>query len=346
VESGGLSVEFRSKLARKAFFRTAAYDAAIVGYLEPGDLPERLVLPLSRAAELRYGENPHQGGAAYRAEGGWWSAARQLQGKEMSFNNLVDTEAAWRLVNDLRGPAVAVIKHTNACGAAEAPSVLKAFEAAWAGDPLAAFGGVVAVNGPLDRETAVAISEYFVEVVIAPEVTAEAAGVLAAKQGLRVLEAPPPADGGLDLRRLEGGFAAQLRDTVAADPAGWDLVAGPALDPAVLDDLRIAWTVGAHTKSNAIVLASGGAAVGVGGGDQSRVGAARRAIDKAGERAAGAVAASDAFFPFRDGLDTLVDAGIVALAEPGGSVRQQEVIDAANERGVSLLFTGRRHFRH
>ncbi len=346
VESGGLGGEQRAALARRAFFRTAAYDAAIVEYLEPGDLPERVVLPLERVTALRYGENPHQPAAAYRTEGGWWSTARQLQGKELSFNNLNDTEAAWRLVHDLDSPAAVVVKHTIACGAAEGETILEAFRSAWAGDPLAAFGGVVALNGILDAATAEAIAEFFVEVVIAPEVDPAAAQVLSSKSALRVLAAPAPTDAGLDLRRLEGGFTAQVRDRVAADPAEWDHVAGPAPHASLVDDLRIAWTVGAHTKSNAIVLAAGGAAVGVGGGDQSRVGAAQRAVAKAGDRARGAVAASDAFFPFRDGLDTLADAGVVAIAEPGGSARDADVIEAADERGITLLFTGRRHFRH
>ncbi len=346
VESGGLGDDLRLDLARRAFFRTAAYDAAVVGYLEAGELPERMVLPLRRSVELRYGENPHQLAAAYAIEGGWWSSARQVQGKALSFNNLADTEAAWRLVHDLGTPAAAVVKHTNACGAAEADTVAGAFAAAWEGDPQAGFGGVVALNAPLDRETAEMIAEHFVEVVIAPDVSPEAAEVLSRKASLRVLAAAAPAGGDLDLRRVEGGFLVQRRDDVAAEPGAWDHKAGPVLADGAADDLRIAWILAAHTKSNAIVVVRDRAAVGVGAGDQSRVGAALRAVAKAAGRAAGAVAASDAFFPFRDGLDVLADAGVVAVAEPGGSRRDDEVIDAAAERGVSLWFTGRRHFRH
>ena len=345
VESGGLDDPLRTRLARKAFFRTAAYDAAIVAYLEGDGLPERMVVPLERRAELRYGENPHQEAAAYGASPGWWTGARLLQGKEMSFNNLADAEAGWRLVHGLRPPAAVVLKHTNACGAAEGDSLSEAFAAAWEGDSQAGFGGIVAVNVPLDGATAEAIAGHFVEVVVAPVVLPEAAAALAHKTSLRLLEAPPPVSGGLELRAIEGGFLVQRPDEVDADPAAWRQVAGPPLAVAA-DDLRIAWVVAAHTKSNAIVLVRDRAAVGVGGGDQSRVGAARRAVAKAGDRARGAAAASDAFFPFRDGLDVLADAGVTAVVEPGGSRRDEEVIAAADERGVALLFTGRRHFRH
>jgi phosphoribosylaminoimidazolecarboxamide formyltransferase/IMP cyclohydrolase len=305
-----------------------------------------MVIPLQRTAEFRYGENPHQEAAAYAAEGGWWTTARQLQGKDLSFNNLADAEAARRLVRDLRPPAAVVVKHRNACGAAEGDSLPAAFAAAWDGDPLAGFGGIVAVNAPLDAATAEAILDHFVEVVIAPEVLPGAAAALSRKKALRVLQAAETIGSGLGLERIEGGFLAQWPDSIQADPADWTHAAGPECDPEVADDLRIAWTVAAHTSSNAVVVVRDRAAVGIGAGDQSRVGAAARAVVKAGDRARGAVAASDAFFPFRDGFDVLADAGVRAVVEPGGSQRDDEVMAAAAERSVSLLFTGRRHFRH
>ncbi len=353
IEAGGLTSAQRRDLATAAFFRTAAYEAAIVAWMERSErLPRRMVLPLIRIEELRYGENPHQAAAIYAQAGTepWWLAADQRQGKAMSFNNYIDAEAAWRLASELPDAAVVVVKHTNACGAASCDTIEAAFRKAWACDPLSAFGGVVALNRPLDDATAEAIAANFVEVVIAPSVTAEAADVLAAKKNVRVLVAAMPAGRDLDLRRVEDGFVAQQRDAVGAAAGStaesWDVVAGPKPSAGLRAELEFAWTVAAHTKSNAIVVAVDRSAVGVGAGDQSRVGAAERALARAGDRAAGAVAASDAFLPFRDGLDVLADAGIVALVEPGGSMRDDEVIAAANERGMTLVFTGRRHFRH
>ncbi len=348
VEAGGLDAGLRRRLATEAFFRTAAYDAAIVAWLSQGEaLPEHVVVPLRRRAELRYGENPHQPAAVYAEVGGsgWWDAARQLQGKELSFNNLADAEATWALAGAFAEPAAVIVKHTNPCGVAVRDDLPAAFAAAWDCDPLSAFGGVVAVNRPLDAETARAIADVFVEVVIAPELTPEAAAVLAAKKALRVLEAPPVGHGDRDVRRLEHGALLQERDRLGSFDA-WEVrSARPPTGPE-RRDLEFAWTVAAHTKSNAVVIARDRAAVGVGAGDQSRVGAAERAVRRAGESARGAVAASDAFFPFRDGLDVLADAGVAAVAEPGGSRRDDEVIAAADERGVALVFTGRRHFRH
>ncbi|NQV07749.1 bifunctional phosphoribosylaminoimidazolecarboxamide formyltransferase/IMP cyclohydrolase [bacterium] len=347
VEQGGLDAEHRRTLAREAFFHTAAYDAAIVGYLE-GDLGERMVVALERDDLLRYGENPHQAAASYRVAsgGGWWTRARQIQGKAMSYNNLADAEAAWRLANDLSGAAAVVVKHMNPCGAAEADGTFNAFSAAWDCDPLSAFGGVIALREELDEATARALADRFVEVVIAPSLAPGTAEILALRPALRVLEAPVPDGGDLDMRRVDGGMLVQERDVVDSDPATWELVAGPQPAPGVLDDLRFAWAVTAHTRSNAIVVSHGLQAVGVGAGDQSRVGAAERALARAGDRASGGVAASDAFFPFRDGLDVLADAGITAIVEPGGSRKDDEVIDAAEEREISLFFAGRRHFRH
>lgn len=341
VESGGLDDDLRRRLAAEAFFQTASYDAAIVDWIS-----EDRVIPLRRYGSLRYGENPHQDASVFVEDGAspWWSRAVQHQGKEMSFNNYVDAEAAWRLAADLGEGAVVVVKHTNAAGAARGGSVLDAFERAWAGDPLAAFGGVIAINGELDEPTATALGDRFVEVVVAGTVSEAALAALASKTNVRVLSAPLPSPSDADYRHIEGGFLAQRRDEVGFD--GWETVTERAPTESETESLRFAWTVAAHTKSNAVVIARGEQAVGVGAGDQSRVGAAQRAVVRAGERAGGGVAASDAFFPFRDGLDTLAEAGVTAVVEPGGSRNDQEVIDAANERGLALVFTHSRHFRH
>jgi len=346
VDQGGTTDEFRADLAKEAFFRTAAYDAAIVNWLER-DGADRLVLPLEKAAPLRYGENPHQSAALYRFSdsSGWWVGAEQLQGKKMSFNNYADVDAAWRLANDLTAGSVAIVKHTNACGAATGDTMAEAFERAWNCDALSAFGGVVAINGKLDGDTAEAIVRYFVEVVVAPEITDAAKAILGKRTNLRILIAPPPSPFDLDVRTIDDGFLVQKRDIMEVDGAAWETKAREPSPPEIRD-LEIAWAIAAHTRSNAIVLVNDGAAVGIGAGDQSRVGAAEHAIARAGDRARGAVCASDGFFPFRDGPDLLASAGVVAIVEPGGSVRDDEVIESAIEHGVALMFTGERHFRH
>jgi len=346
VEDGGTTKTMRADLAREAFFRSAQYDAAIVNWFER-DGADRLVLPLAKVADLRYGENPHQPAALYTVAGpnGWWVGAEQLQGKEMSFNNYADADAAWRLVNDLPTGSAVILKHMNACGAATGATMTDAFERAWECDPLSAFGGVVGFNGPVDEATAESIVGHFVEIVIAPSVTDDARAVLGRRKNLRVLAAPPPSEHDLDVRSIDGGFLVQKRDLDGATTDAWDVRVGV---PSAIElrDLEIAWIIAAHSKSNAIVLVRDGAAVGVGAGDQSRVGAAERALAKAGDRAAGSVCASDGFFPFRDGIDVLAGAGITAIVEPGGSVRDGEVIEAAEEHGVAIVFTHRRHFKH
>jgi phosphoribosylaminoimidazolecarboxamide formyltransferase/IMP cyclohydrolase len=279
IEAGGLDEGLRRRLARAAFFSTAAYDAAIVGWFEKTDdgLPERIVLPLERTAELRYGENPHQAGAAYRSLGvpAWWESAEQLQGKAMSFNNYVDADSAWKHVHEYSGPACVIVKHTNACGVAVAEDLESAFRLAWEGDPLSAFGSVIAVNRPLDAATAEAMAAAgFIEVVVAPVI--DDAGPLASKKNVRVISAPPPALAGLDLRVVDGGFVAQTWDSVTVDHE-WTVVSARAPSPDEMRDLRFAWSVAAHTKSNAIVIARRGQAVGIGAGDQSRIGASESA---------------------------------------------------------------------
>jgi phosphoribosylaminoimidazolecarboxamide formyltransferase/IMP cyclohydrolase len=348
IERGELSGEQRLELARAAFYRTGSYDAAILRWFEEGELPARMVLALERISTLRYGENPHQAGAAYRQAGevGWWVGAQQLQGAAMSFNNYADAEAAWRLVWEFEEPAAVVVKHTNATGVAVADSTGGAFEAAWDCDPLAAFGGVVALNRPLDVETAEAMTEVFLEVVVVPSVMPGARDLLAGRKKLRILRAAAPHPGGLDLRRLDGGFLAQVRDTISEGSHDWRVMTARPPTEAEWSDLELAWVVAAHTKSNAVVVVRDGAAAGIGAGDQSRVGAARRAVARAGKRAVGGVAASDAFFPFRDGIDVLAEAGVRAVVQPGGSRRDEEVIVAAEQQGLALVFTGRRHFRH
>lgn len=348
IEAGGLDEGLRRRLARAAFFSTAAYDAAIVGWFEKTDdgLPERIVLPLERTAELRYGENPHQAGAAYRSLGvpAWWESAEQLQGKAMSFNNYVDADSAWKHVHEYSGPACVIVKHTNACGVAVAEDLESAFRLAWEGDPLSAFGSVIAVNRPLDAATAEAMAAAgFIEVVVAPVI--DDAGPLASKKNVRVISAPPPALAGLDLRVVDGGFVAQTWDSVTVDHE-WTVVSARAPSPDEMRDLRFAWSVAAHTKSNAIVIARRGQAVGIGAGDQSRIGASERAVRQAGDRAEGGVAASDAFFPFPDGVEALAAAGVAAIVEPGGSKGDADVIAAADQYGVALVFTGHRHFKH
>jgi phosphoribosylaminoimidazolecarboxamide formyltransferase/IMP cyclohydrolase len=263
----------------------------------------------------------------------------------MSFNNYADAEAAWRLVNDLPQGSVAILKHMNACGVAHANSVAESFERAWACDPLSAFGGVVAVGGELDAATARAISPNFIEVVIAESITAEAAALLGQKRNLRVLISPQPSDFDLDVRTIDDAFLIQKRDAVVVDASTWDAKARVP-SPSEQADLELAWIIAAHTKSNAVVLVKDGAAIGIGAGDQSRVGAAERALAKAGERARGSVCGSDAFFPFRDGPDALAEAGVTAIVEPGGSIRDDDVVASAVEHDMALMFTGERHFRH
>ena len=354
VEAGGTTAEQRKRLAADAFNRTAAYDAAIADWIEDEPMPARIPIALERIDSLRYGENPHQAAALYRsaAGGGWWDGAAQLQGKAMSFNNYVDGEAAWRLARSLVDPAIVIVKHTNASGAAVCDTLASAYAKAWACDPLSSFGGVIAANRPIDAITAEAMIEPFLEVIIAPGVEPDAAELFATKANLRVLVVADLDRPSREIRMIEGGALVQDPDRGAEMgrsgglPEGWSVVAGDTPTAGLLAELEFAWIVAAHTKSNAIVVAKDRSAVGVGAGDQSRVGAAERALARAGDRSQGAVAASDAFFPFRDGLDTLAAAGVRAVIEPGGSRRDEEVIAAANEHGVTLVFTGMRHFKH
>ncbi|MBX6168536.1 MAG: bifunctional phosphoribosylaminoimidazolecarboxamide formyltransferase/IMP cyclohydrolase [Thermobispora bispora] len=354
VEAGGFTLEERRRLAAKAYAHTAAYDVAVASwfandYAPEGEWPSFLGAAWHRKAVLRYGENPHQRAALYVGSGEGLATAEQLHGKEMSYNNYVDADAAWRAVWDFAEPCVAIIKHTNPCGIAIGADVAEAHRKAHACDPVSAFGGVIAVNREVTVELAEQIAPIFTEVVVAPSFAPEALEVLRQKKNIRLLACPGrPSDRG-EFRRIDGGVLVQTVDRLAApgdDPASWELKAGSPASPEVLADLAFAWRACRAVKSNAIVLASGGATVGVGMGQVNRVDSARLAVTRAGDRAAGAVAASDAFFPFPDGLQVLAEAGVTAIVEPGGSIRDDEVIAAANEAGVTLYFTGTRHFFH
>jgi phosphoribosylaminoimidazolecarboxamide formyltransferase/IMP cyclohydrolase len=352
--AGALSAETRRRLARKAFAHTAAYDAAIVTWFDqtadaPTPLPDTLHFALDRAQSLRYGENPHQVGARYRFHGGggWWDTAVQHGGKEMSYLNLYDTEAAWRLVHALGDePAVAIIKHANPCGVAVHEDITVAYQRAHACDPVSAFGGIVALNRTMPVALAEALAPVFTEVVVAPAYEPEALAVLSAKKNLRVIEARPPAWPSFDVRSIDGGFLVQTTDRVTIDRAAWKAVTERAPTDDEWRDLELAWKVCARVSSNTIVLCKDGQVVGIGAGQQNRRDAGRIAAEKADGRARGGACASDAFFPFRDGLDAAAEAGATAVIQPGGSVRDQEVIDAANEYGMAMVFTGERHFKH
>jgi phosphoribosylaminoimidazolecarboxamide formyltransferase/IMP cyclohydrolase len=354
ANGGRLTDATRRRLARAAFAATAAYDAAIVAWFDeldpPADgLPPTLHLALTRAQDLRYGENPHQVGARYRRVGAtsWWDGAVQHGGKELSYLNLYDTEAAWRLVHDLGDrPAVAIVKHANPCGVAVHDDVTTAYRLAHECDPVSAFGGIVAVNRPVPRSLAEALAPVFTEVVVAPHYEPGALEVLCAKKNLRVLSAPPPGRERLHLRTIDGGLLVQETDSFKADRSRWRVVSRAQPTEEQWRDLELAWRIAAHVTSNCIVLVAGGQAVGIGAGQQNRLDAARIAAEKAAGRAKGGAAASDAFFPFRDGLDACVSAGVAAVIQPGGSVRDDEVIAAADEHGIALVFTGERHFRH
>jgi phosphoribosylaminoimidazolecarboxamide formyltransferase/IMP cyclohydrolase len=344
-----LSRATRADLALEAFAHTAGYDAAIVRWFDPDPLPRHLVLPLERVAPLRYGENPHQLGARYRDRlgRGWLDEMVQHQGKELSFINLLDSEASWTLVHAFAEPACVIVKHANPCGVALGADVHSAYRRAFECDSLSAFGGVVAFNRNVDAATAAAIGEVFTEVVIAPGYDDDALAVLAGTKNLRLLQAPAPdQDRGLDLRRAGGGFLVQEADRYEADRSTWKVVTRTGPTDAQWADLEFAWKVCAATGSNAIVLAKDGQAFGIGAGQQSRVHSTEIASRKAGDRARGGVCASDAFFPFRDAVDAAVAAGAGAIAQPGGALGDDKVIAAADEAGVAMVFTGKRHFRH
>ena len=364
AHGGATTAALRRRLAAAAYARTGAYDAAISRWFaaQNGDAwPTRLVLAGERREVLRYGENPHQSAAFYAggAARPGVATARQLQGKDLSYNNYNDTDAAFEAVAEFAEPACVVVKHANPCGVARGATPREAYLRALACDPVSAFGGIVALNRPLDAGTAAEIAKLFVEVIVAPEATAEAQAIIAAKKNLRLLVTggvPDPAAGGLSVRTLAGGYLVQDRDAGRVARADLKVVTKRAPDARELDDLLFAFAVAKHVKSNAIVYARDGATVGIGAGQMSRIDSSRIAAWKAAEgataagearsRAIGSVVASDAFFPFADGLVAAAEAGVTAVIQPGGSIRDAEVIAAADARGLAMVFTGMRHFRH
>ena len=384
VTGGGFTLTQRRSLAATAFRHTASYDVDVATWMGDVVAPDDLVgdgaaatasgfpgwvgATWERAAVLRYGENPHQRAALYVDGAGHpgLAQAEQLHGKEMSFNNYVDADAAWRAAFDHDEAAVAIIKHANPCGIAIGETIAAAHAAAHACDPVSAFGGVIAANREVTAAMAAQVAEVFTEVVLAPSYEPEALEILQRKKNVRVLVVAPPARGGVEMRPVSGGVLLQQRDTIDAvvesggdDPASWTLATGEAADAETLRDLAFAWRAVRAVKSNAILLASGGASVGVGMGQVNRVDSCRLAVERANgidavgtgeggapERARGAVAASDAFFPFADGAQVLIDAGVRAVVQPGGSVRDAEVVAAAAAAGVTMYLTGTRHFAH
>ncbi len=359
LQAGAWSLEDRRRCALEAFRRTAAYDAAISGWMErelvakkSSELPHHLSLNLVQKQGLRYGENPHQPAAFYVQPGRpvvGIAACHQHQGKELSFNNLLDADACARLVWQFPAPACVIVKHNNPCGVGQGPHALEAFIRAQAGDPVSAFGGIVAFNRPVGVEVAKIMAQNFWEVILAPAFTGEALEVFAAKKQLRILQTPdqwPQSAEGLDSRSIGGGYLVQGADEAFVPFENWEVKATGADTPPKAEDLLLAQRVAKAVKSNAIVLVKDGATVGIGAGQMSRVDSVEIACRKAGDRTRGAVLGSDAFFPFADGLEVAASQGVIAIVEPGGSLRDNEVIAAAQKLGVWLFFTGMRHFRH
>lgn len=376
LTAGGFTLEQRRRLAAQAYARTAAYDAAVASWFASAYAPDEVARQTgwpdvmtglwSRREVLRYGENPHQGAALYvparpgaeAAGGAGLTAATQLHGKAMSYNNYVDAAAALRAAYDFTEPAVAIIKHSNPCGIAVGADVAEAHRKAHACDPVSAFGGVVAANSEVTAEMARQLADIFTEVIVAPAFESAALDLLTVKKNLRLLTCPPrtaaagapaPGTGPSEWRQVDGGLLVQSADLINAsgdDPDRWELKAGEPADAGTLADLAFAWRACRAVKSNAILLAAGGAAVGVGMGQVNRVDSARLAVARAGDRAAGSVAASDAYFPFPDGLEVLTGAGVRAVVQPGGSIRDELVVAAAAKAGITMYFTGVRHFFH
>ena len=360
ANDGATTRATRAKLALDVFETTSTYDGAITswmaGQLEgEAKFPDQRAVRLTKVQDLRYGENPHQTAAFYRRDDyvhadHALAFARQHQGKEMSYNNYLDTDAAWAAVREFEGPACVIVKHLTPCGVCEADNLVTAYQRAHECDPVSAYGGVMAFNRPVTSDVVVAIfdNKQFVEVIVAPQFAGDALDMYSAKKNARLLSTGGvnPAGGELEYRSVEGGLLCQDSDAVAEDTAAFTVPTKRKPTEAEMEELLFAWKVCKSVKSNAITITRDHATVGVGGGQPNRVNSARIAVEQAGEKAKGAVAASDAFFPFRDGFDTLAQAGVTAVIEPGGSIRDEEVIAAADEQGVALVFTGHRHFRH
>lgn len=349
-QNGFISLARRTELAHKAFAHTARYDAAITNYLSRqtgADLPQTLTASLVKVQEMRYGENPHQAAALYAADetvgplGG-----TLLQGKALSYNNMLDLDAAWQAVQSFQEASVVIVKHLSPCGIANAADLATAFSLALVSDPVSAFGGVIAVNREFDEAAAKALGDLFVEAIAAPAFSEKAREMLASRKNCRLLAIPEPIVTAVEFRTVAGGLLAQQRDSGDPPNTEWQVVTERQPSPAELTALKFAWRACQHVKSNAIVFAVDTATVGIGGGLTSRVDAVKLAASKAGDRARGAVMASDAFFPFPDGIETAAAAGVTAVIQPGGSVQDKTVIEAANRLGLAMIFTGVRHFRH
>jgi phosphoribosylaminoimidazolecarboxamide formyltransferase/IMP cyclohydrolase len=350
IKAGGFTLAQRKQLALEVFRTTAEYDLTIANWLgETEELPEWFGRIYHRESSLRYGENPHQGAAIYSGGAPGIVNAVQVHGKEMSFNNYTDADAAWRAALDHAEPCVAIIKHANPCGIATAIDIAVAHKKAHECDPVSAFGGVVAANREVSLEMATQLSEIFTEVVIAPSYAVGAVELLSKKPSIRILQCGIQKISSIEMRPVSGGALLQEMDLIDApgdSPANWKQVSGQSVDASVLKELEFAWRSVRAVKSNAILLSSNGASVGIGMGQVNRVDSARLAVTRAGDRVKGSVAASDAFFPFADGLQILIDAGVSAVVQPGGSVRDEEVIAAAQNAGIAMFFTGTRHFSH
>ena len=352
IRAGGFTLEERQSLALAVFRVTAEYDLTIAAWMDKEDgLANWIGRIWHKESGLRYGENPHQAAALYSQSGPKFGlvGAVQLHGKEMSFNNYTDADSAWRAAHDHEEPCVAIIKHANPCGIAIADEISLAYKKANGCDPVSAFGGVVSANRKVDSAMADALSEIFTEVVVAPGFTSQALEILTKKSAIRLLTCASPIASKLEIRPISGGLLLQETDLISApgdNPGKWIHVCGPKVSEDVLADLSFAWRAVRAVKSNAILLAKDGASVGIGMGQVNRVDSSRLAVARAGERAVNSVASSDAFFPFSDGLEILLEAGIVAVVQPGGSIRDEEVIAAANKAGVAMFFTGTRHFSH
>ncbi|WP_299466376.1 bifunctional phosphoribosylaminoimidazolecarboxamide formyltransferase/IMP cyclohydrolase [uncultured Gimesia sp.] len=367
LRAGPLSPELRLELSAAAFEMTACYDRAVANYMasvlpsreeEDSRFAPQISINLVRRDQLRYGENPHQSAAFYMEKhppAASVALAEQLNGKELSYNNFLDLDAALQIASDFEKPAAVVIKHTNPCGCATAASLAEAFEKAYAGDPVSAFGSIMSFNRSVDRETAEKLCEpnRFIEAIIAPDFDQDAFDLLTTKpkwkKNVRLMKCPmmePPSIASLDYRRVSGGLLVQEKDELRDDTAEWKVVTRRAPSPQELNDLSFGWIVCRHVKSNAIVLAKDEMLLGAGAGQMSRLDSSYIAAYKAGERSKGAIVASDAFFPFRDGIDEAAKAGVTAIIQPGGSVRDEEVIEACNEYEIAMIFTGRRHFKH
>ncbi|MFJ8820198.1 bifunctional phosphoribosylaminoimidazolecarboxamide formyltransferase/IMP cyclohydrolase [Streptomyces sp. NPDC102467] len=357
VKDGGFDLTARKRLAAEAFRHTASYDVAVASWFadeyaaaDDSGHPGFLGATYERKNVLRYGENPHQGAALYVDGTGGLAEAEQLHGKEMSYNNFTDTDAARRAAYDHDDPCVAIIKHANPCGIAVAANVAEAHRKAHACDPVSAYGGVIAVNRPVTKEMAEQVADIFTEVIVAPDYEDGALEALTKKKNIRVLRVPNGPAAKVETKQIDGGALLQVTDRLQADgdnPSSWTLATGDALSQGELDELAFAWKACRAVKSNAILLAKDGASVGVGMGQVNRVDSCKLAVERAGEeRARGAYAASDAFFPFPDGPQILIDAGVKAIVQPGGSIRDEQVVEAAKKAGVTMYFTGTRHFFH